>query len=75
MLQYLLVKATPATPLNVTVNKVERVSGGGNVTITASWIPSNFELFDIDHYDINVTSISGVQQMTTAVWAYTSYLQ
>ena len=58
----------PATPLNVTVNQVERVSGGGSVTITASWIrPPNFELFDIDRYDINVSSTSGVQQMAITV--------
>ena len=57
----------PAAPLNVTVNQVERVSGGGSVTITASWIrPPNYELFDIDHYNINVTSTSGVQHMTIA---------
>ena len=61
-----LVTAVPAAPLNVTVNHVERVSGGGNVTITVSWIrPLNYELFDIDHYDINVSSTSGEQQMTT----------
>ena len=58
--------AVPAAPLNVTVNQVERVSGGGSVTITASWIrPPNFELFDIDRYDINVSSASGIQQMAT----------
>ena len=57
----------PAAPLNVTVNQVERVSGGGSVTITASWIrPPNFELFDIDRYDINVSSTSGIQHTTTA---------
>ena len=51
----LLLTAVPAAPLNVTVNQVERVSGRGSVTVTASWIqPSNFELFDIDRYDINV---------------------
>ena len=61
----LLVTAVPAAPLNVTVSQVERVSGGGNVTITASWIrPPNYELFDVDRYDINVSSTSGVQQMT-----------
>ena len=55
--------AVPA-PLNVTMNQVERVSGGGNVTITASWMqPSNF---DIDRYDISVSSTSGIQQMATA---------
>ena len=58
----------PAAPLNVTVNQVERVSGGGSVTITASWIrPPNFELFDIDRYDINVSSTSGVLQMAITV--------
>ena len=60
----------PAAPLNVTVNQVERVSGGGlgSVTITASWIqPLNFELFDIDRYDINVSSTSGIQQMAVTV--------
>ena len=64
MPQYFLMTAVPAAPLNVTVNQVERVSGGGSVTITASWIrPPNFELFDIDHYDINVSSTSGIQHM------------
>ena len=59
--------AVPAAPLNVTVSGVERVSGGGSVTVTTSWIrPPNFELFDIDRYDINVSSTSGIQHMTTA---------
>ena len=58
----------PAAPLNVTVNQVERVSGGGSVTITASWIrPPNFEQFDIDHYDINVSSTSGIRQIAITV--------
>ena len=58
----------PATPLNVTVNQVERVSGGACVTITASWIqPPNFELFDIELYNINVSSTSGIQQMAITV--------
>ena len=58
----------PAAPMNVTVNQVERVSGRESVTITASWIrPPNFELFDIDCYDINVSSTSGVQQMAITV--------
>ena len=65
--QYFLMTDEPAAPLNVTVNQVERVSGGGSVTITASWIrPPNYELFDIDRYDINVSSTSGVQHMITA---------
>ena len=63
-----LVTGVPAAPLNVTVNQVERVSGGGSVTITASWIrPPNYELFDIDRYDINVSSTSGIQQMAITV--------
>ena len=58
----------PAAPLNVTVNQVERVSGGACVTVTASWIrPPNFALFDIDRYDINVSSTSGIQQMAITV--------
>ena len=58
----------PAAPLNVAVSQVERVSGGGSVTITASWIrPLNYELFDIDHYDINVSSTSGIQHMAITV--------
>ena len=52
----------PCAPLSVTVDQVERVSGGGSVTISISWLqPQNFDLFDIDHYIINVTSTSGVQ--------------
>ena len=47
--------------------KLHRISGGGSVTITASWIrPPNYEQFDIDCYDINVSSTPGVQDMTTA---------
>ena len=58
----------PAALLNVTIKQVERVSGGGSVTITASWLrPPNFEQFDIDHYDINVSSTSGVRQMAITV--------
>ena len=58
---------------NVAVNQVERVSGGGSATIRASWIrPPNYELFDIDRYDINVSSTSGIQQMTTACGQCTS---
>ena len=73
MPQYFLVTAVPAAPLNVTVNQVERVSGGRSVTITASWIrPANYELFDIDRYDINVSSTSGVQHMTAACGECTS---
>ena len=56
----------PAAPLNVAMNQVDRVSG--SVTITASWIrPPNFDVFDIDRYDINVSSTSGIQQMGITV--------
>ena len=55
----------PAAP-NITVDRVERATGGGSVTIWVSWIQSpNLDQFDIDHYDITVTSTSGVQHMTT----------
>ena len=68
MPQYFLMTAVPAAPLNVTMNQVERISGGGSVTITARWIqPPNFALFDIDRYDINVSSTSGIQQMAITV--------
>ena len=51
----------PTILLNLTVNAT------GSGTITATWMhPINYELFDIKHYDINVSSRSGVQQMTTA---------
>ena len=62
----LLLTAVPAAPLKITVNQVERVSGRGSVTVTASWIrPPNLEQFDIDRYDINVSSTSGIQHMVT----------
>ena len=68
MSHYFLMTDVPAAPLNVTVNQVERVSGRGSVTITASWIRSpNFDQFDIDRYDINVSSTSGIQQMAITV--------
>ena len=58
----------PTASLDFTVNQVERVSGGGSVTITASWIqPPNFELFDIERYGINVSSTSSIQQMAVTV--------
>ena len=57
----------PTVPLNVTVNKVERASGGGSFTIWLGWVqPQNINQFDIDRYDISVTSTSGVLNMTTA---------
>ena len=58
----------PAAPLNVIVNQVERTSVGESVTITVSWMrPPNFELFDVDRYDFNVSSTSGIQQMAITV--------
>ena len=51
----------PTVPRNVVVS----ATGGESINIT--WMhPQNFGQFDIDHYDINVTSTSGVQNMTTA---------
>ena len=62
----------PTVPLNAAVNAV-RVTGGGNVTITIIWMqPQNFDQFDIDRYDISVTTTSGVQNMTTACGECTS---
>ena len=52
----------PGAPQNLAVN----ASGRGNVTITGSWMhPQNFNQFDIDRYDISVTSTSVIQNMTT----------
>ena len=45
----------------------ERLSRRGNTTIRLGWMrPRNFDQFDIDRYDISVTSTSGIQNMTTA---------
>ena len=67
--------AVPTVPLNVAVNQVERVSGGGGTCtiIRLGWMqPQNFEQFDIDRYNITVTSTSEVQSMTTACGQCTS---
>ena len=70
---FFLTTGIPTVPLNVSVIRAERVSGGGHVNITVTWIPpQNFELFDIDRYDIIVTTTSGVQNMTTACGECTS---
>ena len=64
----------PTAPLNVVVS-AERTSGGGSITISANltWMrPLNFDQFDIDRYDINVTSTSGVRNMITACGQCTS---
>ena len=63
----------PSVPQSAAVSQVERASREGNVTIRLSWMqPQNFDQFDIDRYDINVTSKSGVQIMTTADGGNTS---
>jgi len=64
----------PTAPLDVGVS-AERILGGGSITIRGNltWMrPQNFDQFDIDRYDINVTSTSGVQTMTTACGECTS---
>ena len=62
---YYLMTEIPTTPLNFAVCRVERTSGGGSVTIMASWMrPQNYEQFDIDHYNLNVSSTSGIQQVS-----------
>ena len=63
----------PTAPLNVSVNAERRASGRGRVNITITWIqPHNFDQFDIDRYDITVTSTFGVQNMTLACGECTS---
>ena len=62
----------PTVPLNVSVIGAERPSGE-HVNITMTWIqPQNLDQFHIDHYDISVTSTSGVQNITTACGECTS---
>ena len=62
----------PTIPLNVTVD-AEGISHRGNTTIRLGWMqPQNFHQFDINRYDISVTSTSGVQNMTTACGQCTS---
>ena len=62
----------PTAPLNV-VNRAERVSRSGSVNLRLDWMqPQNFDQFDIDRYDISVTSTSGVQNITTACGECTS---
>ena len=54
----------PTVPRNVSVRAT---TGRENVIISITWMhPQNFGQFDIDRYDINVTSTSGVQNLTTA---------
>ena len=65
----------PTAPLNVTVNQVERVSGGGTTTISISWLqPLNLDQFDIGLYIISVNSTSGLHVMTTTCGECTSTL-
>ena len=67
-----LIAEIPTVPLNVIVS-AERLSRRGNTTIRLAWMrPQNFDQFDIDRYDIIVTSTSGVQNMTTACGNCTS---
>ena len=62
----------PTIPLNVTVD-AEGTSHRGNTTIRLGWMqPQNFHQFDINRYDISVTSTSGIQNMTTACGQCTS---
>ena len=64
---------SPTAPLNVVVNRAERVSRSGSVNVRLAWMqPQNLDQFDIDRYVISVTSTSGVQNMTTACGQCTS---
>ena len=66
MLHPFLMTEKPTDAQNVTVN-AERDTGEQSVTIRVTWMqPPNFDQFDIDRYDITVTSTSGVQNMTMA---------
>ena len=60
------ISEVPSVPLSAAVNQVERATHEGSVTITVNWMqPQNFDQFDIDHYNINITSTSGVENITT----------
>ena len=64
----------PTAPVNVAVD-AERVSSGETITIRANltWMqPENFDQFDIDRYDISITSATGIRHMTTACGECTS---
>ena len=63
MLLHFLGADIPTVPLlNVVVNRTARVFGEGSIiNVTLDWMqPENFDQFDIDRYDINVTSTSGI---------------
>ena len=65
----------PTVPLlNVVVNKTARVFGVGSTIIIRLDLmrPENFEQFDIDHYDITVTSTSSELNLTLACGECTS---
>ena len=67
-----LIAEVPTVPLNVIVS-AERLSHRGNTIIRLGWMrPQNFHQFDIDRYDITVTSTSGIQNVTTACGECTS---
>ena len=59
----------PTIPLNVTVD-AEGTSRRGNTTIRLGWMQPH--QFDVNRYDITVTSTSGVQNTTTACGHCTS---
>ena len=62
----------PTIPLNVTVN-AEGTSRRENTTIRLGWMqPQNFHQFDVNQYDITVTSTSSVRNMATACGKCTS---
>ena len=65
----------PTVPLlNVVVNKTARVFGvGSTIIIRLDWMrPENFDRFDIDRYDITVTSTSSELNLTLACGECTS---
>ena len=62
----------PTIPLNITVD-AERTSRGGYTVISLGWTqPKNFDQFDIDRYDISVTSTSSELNLTLACGECTS---
>ena len=72
LIELFLIAEIPTVPLSVTVN-AERLYRRGNTTIRLGWMqPQNFNQFDIDRYDIRVTSTLNIQHMTTACGECTS---
>ena len=65
----------PTVPLlSVVVNRTPRVFGvGSTIIIRLDWMhPENFDQFDIDRYDITVTSTSSELNLTLACGECTS---